>query len=38
MVSGELCDKRLVFVDEMGSNNSLQELYDYSKKGERAYC
>jgi DDE superfamily endonuclease len=38
MVSGELCAKRLVFVDEMGSNTSLHELYAYSPKGERAYC
>jgi transposase len=38
MVSGELCASRLVFVDEMGSNTSLHELYAYSPKGERAYC
>jgi transposase len=38
MVCGELCAKRLVFVDEMGSNTSLHELYAYSPKGERAYC
>jgi transposase len=38
MVSGKLCAKRLVFVDEMGSNTSLHELYAYSPKGERAYC
>ena len=38
MVSGELCAKRLVFVDEMGSNTSLHELYAYSPRGERAYC
>src|SRR5215210_6738875 len=37
MVSGELCASRLVFVDEMGSNTSLHELYAYSPKGERAY-
>jgi transposase len=32
MVSGELCASgaRLVFVDEMGSNTSLHELYAYS--------
>jgi hypothetical protein len=36
MVSGELCAKRLVFVDEMGSNTSLHELYAYSPRGERA--
>ena len=38
MVSGELCASRLVFVDEMGSNTSLHELYAYSPRGERAYC
>jgi transposase len=38
MVCGELCAKRLVFVDEMGSNTSLHELYAYSARGERAYC
>lgn len=37
MVSGELCAKRLVFVDEMGSNTALHELYAYAPKGERAY-
>ncbi len=38
MVSGEVCASRLVFVDEMGSNTSLHELYAYSPRGERAYC
>jgi transposase len=38
MVSGELCAMRLVFVDEMGSNTSLHELYAYSPRGQRAYC
>jgi transposase len=38
MVSGELCARRLVFVDEMGSNTSLHELYAYSPRGQRAYC
>ena len=38
MVSGELCAKRLMFVDEMGSNTSLHELYAYSPRGQRAYC
>jgi hypothetical protein len=38
MVSGEVCAKRLVFVDEMGSNTSLHELYAYSPRDERAYC
>ena len=27
-----------MFVDEMGSNTSLHELYAYAPKGERAYC
>lgn len=38
MVSGELCAKRLVFVDEMGSNTSLHQLYAYSPRGEKAHC
>ncbi len=38
MVSREVCARRLVFVDEMGSNTSLHELYAYSPRGERAYC
>jgi len=38
MVSGRLCAKRLMFVDEMGSHTSLHELYAYSPRGERAYC
>ena len=38
MVSGELCSRRLVFVDEMGANTSLHELYAYSPRGERTYC
>lgn len=38
MVSGEVCARRLVFVDEMGSNTSLHELYAYSPRGERAHC
>jgi len=40
MVSGEICASgvRLVFVDEMGSNTSLHELYAYSPRGERAHC
>ena len=37
MVSGELCASRFVFVDEMGSNTSLFELYAYAPKGRRAY-
>jgi transposase len=38
LVAGRLCAKRLVFVDEMGSNTSLHELYAYSPRGQRAYC
>ncbi len=38
MVSEKVCARRLVFVDEMGSNISLHELYAYSPRGERAYC
>ncbi len=38
MVTGKLCARRLVFLDEMGSNTSLHELYAYAPKGERAYC
>ena len=30
--------RRLVFVDEMGTNISLSPLYGWSRKGERAYC
>ena len=30
--------RRLVFVDEMGSNIALAPLYAYAPKGERAYC
>jgi hypothetical protein len=30
--------KRLVFVDEMGTNTSLSPLYGWAKKGRRAYC
>jgi transposase len=38
MVCGGLRAERLVFVDEMGSNTSLHELYAYSPRGQRAYC
>jgi transposase len=30
--------RRLVFVDEMGSNLALAPLYAYAPKGERVYC
>ena len=38
LVAGKLCAKKLVFVDEMGSNTSLHELYAYAPRGQRAYC
>ena len=38
MVAGTLDARRLVFVDEMGTNISLSRLYGWAKKGERAYC
>ncbi len=38
MVAGEIDARRLVFVDEMGTNTSLSPLYGWAKKGERAYC
>ena len=36
LVAEEVDTRRLVFVDEMGSNVSLSELYAWSRKGERA--
>jgi hypothetical protein len=30
--------RRLVFVDEMGTNTSLSPLRGWSPKGQRAYC
>jgi hypothetical protein len=38
LVAGGLDAKRLVFVDEMGTNTSLAPLYAWSPKGERALC
>jgi DDE superfamily endonuclease len=38
LVAGGLDAKRLVFVDEMGTNTSLAPLYAWSRKGERALC
>jgi transposase len=40
MVAGEAGTdaRRLVFVDEMGSNIALAPLYAWAPKGERAYC
>jgi transposase len=37
MVAGEVDAKRLVFVDEMGTNVSLSPLYAWSPKGKRAF-
>ena len=36
LVAGELDARRLVFVDEMGTNTSLAPLYAWSRRGERA--
>ncbi|CAN5636240.1 hypothetical protein BH24ACT22_BH24ACT22_14510 [soil metagenome] len=38
MVAEETDARRLVFVDEMGSNAALAQLYAWAPKGERAYC
>jgi hypothetical protein len=38
MVAQELDARRLVFVDEMGTNISLSPLYGWAKKGQRAHC
>ena len=38
LVAGEIDAKRLVFVDEMGSNTSLFSLYAWARLGERARC
>jgi len=37
MVAGAVDPRRLVFVDEMGTNTSLSARYAYSLKGSRAY-
>jgi transposase len=37
-VAREIAAKRLVFVDEMGTNTSLHPLYAWSPRGERAHC
>ena len=34
----QIATERLVFVDEMGANTSLQPLYAWSPRGERARC
>jgi transposase len=37
LVAGEIDAQRLVFVDECGTNTSLNPLYAWSRRGERAY-
>jgi transposase len=37
LVAGEIDARRLVFVDEMGTNVSLSPLYAWSRKGKRAF-
>jgi hypothetical protein len=37
-VAEEIDARRLVFVDERGTDTSLSPLYAWAKKGERAYC
>ena len=37
MVAEKIDARRLVFVDEMGTNTSLSPLYAWAKKGQRAY-
>jgi hypothetical protein len=37
MVAEQVETKRLVFVDEMGTNTSLSALYAWAPKGHRAY-
>ena len=38
MVARSLDARRVVFVDEMGTNISLSPLYAWALKGQRAYC
>ncbi len=38
MVARSLDARRLVFVDEMGTNISLSPVYGWAKKGQRAQC
>jgi hypothetical protein len=38
MLAEQVEAKRLVFVDEMGTNTSLSPMYGWAKKGERAHC
>ena len=37
LVAGQIDARRLVFVDEMGSNAALSPLYAWSRRGERAF-
>jgi transposase len=38
MVAEQVEAKRLLFVDEMGTNTSLSLVYAWASKGQRAYC
>jgi transposase len=38
MVAEQIDARRLVFVDEMGTNTSLSPLYAWALRGERAFC
>jgi transposase len=38
LVAGRIDARRLVFVDEMGSNTSLGPLYAWARRGERAHA
>jgi hypothetical protein len=38
MLTAQIDPKRLVFVDEMGTNTSLSVLRAWSRRGLRAYC
>ena len=38
MVAEQVEAKRLVFVDEMGTNTSLSPAYAWAPKGQRAHC
>jgi transposase len=38
MVAEEIDARRLVFVDEMGTNTSLATVYAWAPKGQRAHC
>ena len=37
-LAAKIDPKRLVFVDEMGTNTSLSVLRAWSRRGQRAYC